>query len=66
MGGAGRSPIKAVQRIGRGLRPNPEGGKTDCSVVDFNDPVKFLFEQSEARYHTYKDEEEFHLWGEIP
>lgn len=64
LAGAGKSPIKAVQRVGRGLRTDE--GKKDVKIIDFNDPIKWLFEHSYQRYKIYSEEPEFEITGAIP
>jgi superfamily II DNA or RNA helicase len=53
--GSGNSEIKAIQRIGRGLRKKSDGSK--LTVYDFNDSgIKYLKEHSKKRYEIYKKE----------
>jgi len=62
----GKSPILAVQRVGRGLRICPEIGKKDVIVIEFNDVAKYLFDHSYERYCLYKMERRFNIEGDIP
>lgn len=55
--GGGKSPIRALQRIGRILRKFPD--KQHAAVVDFIDPVKFLKNHTMARKHIYMSEKGF-------
>jgi len=64
LAGAGKSQVKAVQRVGRGLRTSP--GKTDVTVIETNDPIKYLYEQSWQRYKMYASEPRFKITGAVP
>jgi superfamily II DNA or RNA helicase len=64
LAGAGKSPVKAVQRVGRGLRTAP--GKTNVRIIDTFDPVRYLQAQSVARFEMYKSEPKFQVTGEVP
>lgn len=55
--GGGKSSIRALQRIGRVIRPMP--GKKYAAVVDFYDQVKFLKKHSLTRYKIYSSEDGF-------
>jgi superfamily II DNA or RNA helicase len=57
LGGGGKSPTKAYQRIGRALRPAP--GKTVARVLDFIDDSPYLREHSAARLKLYHLERRF-------
>jgi len=57
LAGSGKSSSRALQRIGRILRPYP--GKKDAIVVDFLDRCKYLESHSKKREKIYKSEEEF-------
>lgn len=59
LAGSGKSSIRAIQRVGRGLRSFP--GKTNVIIVDFYDNVRFLKNHSIARYNTYSTEEGFKI-----
>ncbi len=52
--GGGKSSTRALQRIGRVLRPYP--GKAHAEVVDFSDAAKFLAQHSARRYQMYRNE----------
>jgi len=55
--GSGKSSIRALQRVGRGLRQYP--GKKYTAVVEFYDQVKFLKKHSMIRYNVYSSEKGF-------
>lgn len=57
--GGGKSSIRALQRIGRVIRPMP--GKKIAAIVDFYDQVKFLKKHSLARYRIYSSEKGFKI-----
>lgn len=53
----GKSRIRAIQRLGRVIRPYP--GKDMAAIVDFADSVKFLCDHSMARKEIYMLEDGF-------
>lgn len=57
LAGAGKSPTRALQRIGRVIRCNPD--KNDAIVIDFFDDVKYLRTHSKKREKLYRSEKEF-------
>jgi superfamily II DNA or RNA helicase len=57
LAGSGKSSTRALQRIGRILRPYP--GKNDAIAVDFMDHCKYLKKHSQARLKIYETEKEF-------
>ncbi len=57
LAGAGRSETRALQRVGRVLRPHP--GKTTATIVDFWDQTLYLEEHSKARFEIYTTEPAF-------
>lgn len=59
LAGGGKSKVRAMQRIGRILRPFP--GKETATAIDFRIHQKYLFEHSIAREKMYKTEEEFDI-----
>ena len=62
MAGSGKSSTRALQRIGRILRPFPDiehNIKKSVVAVDFMDQVKYLDEHSLKRRRIYEQEEEF-------
>jgi superfamily II DNA or RNA helicase len=59
LAGAGKSPGRALQRIGRVIRPFK--GKTDALVVDFLDQAKYLDRHSQKRLQTYQTEDGFEI-----
>lgn len=54
LAGGGKSSVKALQRIGRTLRPFK--GKNNAEIVDFNDQAKYLIHHSAARMALYETE----------
>lgn len=62
LAGGGKSPTRALQRIGRTLRPYE--GKKDAIVIDFMDNCKYMQAHSKRRLNIYKTEEEFEIVGE--
>jgi superfamily II DNA or RNA helicase len=59
LAGAGKSPTRALQRIGRVIRSN--SGKKDAVVIDFFDDVKYLRAHSKRREKLYRSEPEFQV-----
>ncbi len=62
LAGGGKSPTRALQRIGRILRPYK--GKKDAIAVDFMDNCKYMQSHSKKRLKIYKTEEEFEIIGD--
>lgn len=63
LGGGGKSSVRALQRIGRVIRPHP--GKKFAAIVDFLDNAHYLKDHSKARRKIYETEEEFDVkWPE--
>jgi superfamily II DNA or RNA helicase len=62
LAGGGKSPTRALQRIGRILRPYE--GKTGAIAVDFMDECKYVKAHSSKRLSIYKTEEEFEIIGD--
>lgn len=56
------SPVLWVQMLGRGMRPSPETGKTDCKVLDFAGNTRRLGPIDDPRIPRKKGEGA----GEIP
>lgn len=54
-----KSLVRALQRIGRVIRPFP--GKTDVRVVDFYDQALYLKNHSKRRYQIYCQEKGFEV-----
>lgn len=52
--GGGKSSVRALQRVGRVLRPF--GGKESAEVVDFDDQAKWLHDHSRERQRIYETE----------
>jgi superfamily II DNA or RNA helicase len=52
--GAGKSSVRALQRIGRVIRPYP--GKTMSAVLDFADQAPYLCNHAEIRRRIYESE----------
>jgi superfamily II DNA or RNA helicase len=63
MAGGGKSQTRALQRIGRAIRPyeDKQSGyvKKDAFVVDFNDNMKFMKSHSLKRRRIYEIEPKF-------
>jgi superfamily II DNA or RNA helicase len=57
LSGSGKSKTRALQRVGRILRPYD--GKTDAIAVDFIDHAKHVLSHSRARQAMYESEPEF-------
>ena len=57
LAGGGKSETRALQRVGRALRPAEE--KTEAIVVDFIDQVPYLEEHSQRRLDIFKTEPRF-------
>jgi len=62
LAGGGKSPTRALQRIGRILRPYE--GKKGAIAVDFMDNCKYMQSHSKKRLSIYRTEEEFEIIGE--
>lgn len=55
--GGQRAEHRYIQRLGRGMRPNPKTGKTVLTVVDFMDThSRIMWRQSKARLNAYKSD----------
>ena len=59
LAGQGKSKNRAMQRIGRILRPSP--GKTTATAIDFRVHQKYLLQHSIEREKMYKTEEEYDI-----
>lgn len=59
LAGSGKSSTRALQRIGRVIRPNK--GKTDAIVVDFIDNAKYLLNHTAKRTEIYRREAGFNI-----
>ena len=57
LAGSGKSSIRAIQRIGRVIRPYKD--KTMAAILEFDDKAKYLREHSEFRIKIYKSEPGF-------
>ena len=57
LAGSGKSPGRALQRIGRVIRPAKD--KQDAMVIDFIDNAKYLYNHSLKRLETYRLEDGF-------
>lgn len=57
LAGSGKSSGRALQRIGRVIRPST--GKKDAIIVDFVDNAKYLYKHSAARKRIYETEDGF-------
>ena len=65
LAGGGKSRVRAMQRIGRIMRPytDPVTGqkKTTATAIDFCIHQKFLLAHSKQREKMYKTEPEFNI-----
>jgi len=59
LAGSGMSQTRALQRVGRTLRPYP--GKENAIVIDFEDHCKYMFGHSRKRRLIYETEPEFNI-----
>jgi superfamily II DNA or RNA helicase len=59
---AGKSTVRALQRVGRIIRKFE--GKTQAAVVDFADDAVFLKEHAKIRHKVYCSEKGFDVWPE--
>jgi superfamily II DNA or RNA helicase len=59
LAGQGKSKVRAMQRIGRILRPFP--GKTAATAIDFCIHQKYLLKHAIAREKMYRTEEEYQI-----
>lgn len=57
LAGGGKSSTRALQRVGRVLRPFE--GKKVAEVTDFEDNARFLYDHSRARVKMYESESRF-------
>jgi superfamily II DNA or RNA helicase len=56
LAGGGKSNIKLLQRLGRGMRTDPD--KVQLLVLDFiDDTNRYLFKHSEERLNVYERED---------
>lgn len=60
LAGAGKSPTRALQRIGRVIRCHE--GKKDAIIVDFFDEMKYMKKHSQSRRKIYKTEPKFEIF----
>ena len=51
----GKSFIRAIQAIGRGLRKNEKEGKTHCEIFDICSSLKYSKQHRSKRIKFYKD-----------
>lgn len=57
LAGGGKSSTRALQRVGRVIRPHKD--KTHAIVIDYADQCDYLKDQAEKRKEIYRTEEEF-------
>lgn len=57
LAGAGKSSTRALQRVGRSLRPF--ANKKNAVVIDFEDNAKYLLQHTQERMKIYESEERF-------
>jgi superfamily II DNA or RNA helicase len=55
----GKSTAKALQRVGRVIRTNPESNKRDAFIIETFDQTHFMKDHSVLRYDIYKSEPAF-------
>lgn len=61
LAGGGKSSIRAIQRVGRVIRPYK--GKDIVAIIDFYDRVKYLENHSMKRRKIYETEDAFRVTG---
>ena len=65
LGGSGKSQTRALQRVGRIIRPYSEEAsgfiKKDAFVVDFQDNMKYMLGHSRKRRQIYETEPKFEI-----
>lgn len=64
LAGGGKSPTRALQRVGRVIRQftYPDGRKKkDAYVYDINDHIKYLSDHAKERRRIYRSEPEFDI-----
>lgn len=61
LAGSGKSSVRAIQRIGRVIRPFPN--KKEAIIIDFNDQAKYLKNHSKERQRIYNSEVGFEVIG---
>lgn len=59
LAGSGKSSVRAIQRIGRVIRPSK--GKDMAAIIEFDDKVKYLREHALIRRRIYESEEGFEV-----
>lgn len=59
LAGSGKSQTRALQRVGRILRPYP--GKEDAIAIDFEDSCKYMLGHANKRRKIYETEPEFNI-----
>ena len=59
LAGSGKSSTRALQRVGRTLRPYKD--KTEATVIDFEDHCKYMLGHSRKRKKIYQTEPEFNI-----
>lgn len=57
LAGSGKSSTRALQRVGRAIRPFE--GKDHAIIIDFIDECQYLREHAQKRKEIYKQEEKF-------
>ena len=59
LAGSGISQTRALQRVGRTLRPYD--GKEEATVIDFEDNCKYMLKHSRKRRKMYETESRFDI-----
>ena len=62
LAGSGKSIVKAMQRVGRVLRPDPENLNKRAIVIDFMDGSQYLHSHALKRKKLYTSEPEFKVY----
>ena len=61
LAGGGKSATRMIQRVGRVLRKDPKGLKTEAIVIDFKDNVRYLLGHYKQRREILESEPEFEI-----
>lgn len=61
LAGGGKSSTRALQRVGRSLRPWKD--KKNAVIIDFEDNARYLYDHTQARIRMYESEERFVITG---
>ena len=61
LAGGGKSTARSIQRVGRVIRGNKEGGKKDALVIETFDQANHTKKHSFLRHEIYSTEDEFKI-----